>query len=301
MNSTPAPSLAEFLAAPVEEVVKVAPATVVYGVGGTRRHAVFEGIEPWSDKYVSWARACTISRADMIFRHGVRNLLVIAFTPDNFREADRYREKLFERAMWVIAGAESLADYTRLGWRVRLLGTESVPELSKTAEDLSKFTPAQSPQTLYWSFVKGADDPWQQMLAAVCHAQAKTRAEAIRALYGEDIPPATLYLAFGKPMISPVIIPPLLLGQLQCYWSQRPGYSLTERHLRTILYDYAYVRQTWREEKVERAKDALAHSSAWKKGPILGLGMRLGPFWYPAPMSSPAWSSDLMPDVNGDG
>lgn len=96
---------------------------------------------------------------------------------------------------------------------------------------------------------------------------------------GEDIPPATLYLALGKPTISLDIIPPLLIGNIQCYWTQQPGYTLTEKQLRTILYDYAYLRRTWREEKLDRAKEALADRPAWEEGPILGLGMQLGPFW----------------------
>jgi hypothetical protein len=127
-------------------------------------------------------------------------------------------------------------------------------------------------------------------LLAAQQTQLPTRADAIRVLYGEDIPPATLYLAFGKPMISLALIPPLLVGQLQCYWCQQPGFTLTETQLRTILYDFAYLRPTWRAEKLERAKQALAHREAWEEAPILGLGMRLGPFWYPAPMTSPAWS-----------
>jgi len=90
----------------------------------------------------------------------------------------------------------------------------------------------------------------------------------------------------------PDLLPPALMGQVQCYWSQQPGYTLTETQLRTILYDYAYLRHTWQKEKLERAKEALVHRQAWEEGPILGLGIRLGPFWYPAPMVSPAWSNE---------
>jgi len=289
MSLASVPSLEEFLAAPVEEIAKVAPTTMIYGVGGTRRHAAFEGIEPWSDEYVYWVRDLMLSRIDLIFRHGVRNVFVIALTPNNFREVNRYQEQLFERTKWFIAGPESIADYTRLGWRVRLIGTENIPELQTTAEYLRDVTSGQSAHTFYWNVVLDADSPWQQLLNAAQHSKAGTRAEAMQALYGEQIPPATLYLAFGKPMISLELIPPLLIGQLQCYWSQQPGYTLTETQLRTILYDYAYYRPTWHAEKLERAKEAIIQRKAWEQGPILGLGMRLGPFWYPAPMSSPAW------------
>ncbi|MCX6049801.1 MAG: hypothetical protein NT075_32275 [Chloroflexi bacterium] len=292
MNSASVPSVEEFLSAPVEEIAKVAPATVVYGVGGTRRHAVFAGLEPWSDEFIHWARASTVSCTDLIFRHGVRNLITLPFVPSNFKEVNRYRDQLIERVQWGIAGPEALADYKRLGWRVRLLGAESVPELKETDEKLRAATPAQSQHTLYWSIVPNEETQWQELLAAAQRSQARTRAEVAKALYGEEITPATLYLAFGKPLISLTILPPLLIDQLQCYWSQQPGYTLSETQLRTILYDYAYLRTTWNEEKLERAKEAIAHRKAWEEGPILGLGMRLGPFWYPAPMSSSAWSSE---------
>jgi hypothetical protein len=289
MSGESMPSLAEFLAAPLAEIAKVAPATMVYGVGGTRRQAAFAGIEPWSTQFAHWARAGSLRSIDLIFRHGVRNLLLIAFSPGNFKEADNQREQMMEKLHWFLAGPETTADYLRFGWRVRLLGTESVPELKVTAEHLCKVTPMQSRHTLYWTVVPNEESPWEQLLAATQRSQAKTRTEAVLALYGEDIPPATLYLAFGKPVISLDLIPPLLVGQVQCYWSQQPGYTLTETQLRMILYDYAYLRPTWHDSKGERAKAALAQRPAWQDGPLLGLGMRLGPFWYPAPMFSPAW------------
>jgi len=283
------PSLEEFLALPVAEVAKVAPATVVYGAGGTRRRAVFENIEPWSDEFIHWAREQIFSRIELLFQHGIRNLFITTLTPDNFREVNRYQDQLIERTDWFIAGPKSLEDYACRGWRVRLIGAESIPVLNMTATRLCATTPAQSPHTVYWNIVSDMDIAWQHLLTTAQRSQAHTRAEIVQALYGEDIPPITLYLAFGKPTILPEIIPPVLIGQVQCYWSQQPGYTLTEQQLRTILYDYAYLRPTWREEKLERAKAALAHRQAWEEGPTLGLGMRLGPFWYPAPMASPAW------------
>jgi hypothetical protein len=124
--------------------------------------------------------------------------------------------------------------------------------------------------------------------SAAGRSGAQTRRDSIRALYGEDIPLATMMVAFGKPVISPDQVPPLLVGKMDCYWTQRPGYRMTERELRTMLYDHAYVRRTWRTDKTGRAEEALAFRRAWEEGPTLGLGIRLGPFWYPAKTTTPA-------------
>lgn len=291
-NTKTIPTLEQFLAAPIEEVAKVAPATMAYGAGGTRRRAVFEGIEPWSDEFMQWARTRILSCIDLLFRHGVRNLLVTTLTPNNFREVNRYQEQLLEKAHWLIAGAESLSDYRSWGWRVRLIGAEDLPLLSNTAEYLRTMTTTNNRHTLYWHVVPTAESPWQQFLVAAQQTKAQTRAEVVCALYGDDVPPVSLYLGFGKPIIVPDVIPPWLMGHVQSYWSQQPGFTLTEAQLRTILYDYAYLRPTWRSEKLDRAKEAMPDRQAWEEGPILGLGMRLGPFWYPAPMYSSAWTSD---------
>jgi hypothetical protein len=128
---------------------------------------------------------------------------------------------------------------------------------------------------------------WRQILSTAVAQQATTRAAAIRACYEEDVPPVTLYLAFGKPVVAPDLLPPLLMDKVQCYWTQRPGYRLSEQELRSILYDYAFMRPTWQADKSTRAQAALAERSAWERGPILGLGRRLGPFWYPEDFKMP--------------
>lgn len=285
------PSLAEFLDAPLAAVRQVAPPSLLYCPGGTRRAAVLEGIEPWSMDFMHWARERLLSRLALLFQYGVSNIIAPFITPNNVREVHHQRDQLFRQVQPMLAGPEAMACYRELGIRVRLLGGDHTPEIKATAELLKAATAPHSRQTLYWLAVLSEEEPWTHLLNAVQHTSVNTRAELIRAAYGEDIPPVTLFLSFGKPEVSFNLIPPLLLGNVQCYWSQQPGYHLTEIQLRKILYDYAYLRGTWRADKLERAQAALAHPQAWQEAPMIGLGMRLGPFWYPAPMVSPAWQA----------
>jgi hypothetical protein len=274
------PNLAAFLQLSEAEIAPLAPASVVYTMGGTRRAAVLAGMKPESDDYIRWTREKMVQGVDLLFRHGVQHVFIMAVTPDNYRESGAYRQRLLEFTEWGIAGPEAMADYGRFGWRVRLLGVEDIPALQPAAQRLRQHTAAPGAPTLWCLVVSDEDAPWRQIL----QTKAANRQEAILALYSEPIPPITMFLSTGKPMFNLNLLPPLLLGSVQGYWRQQPGHSLTELEWRSILYDYAYTRATWREDKEGRAELALAHNAIWQTAPTLGLGVRLGPFWYPNPI-----------------
>lgn len=274
------PNIAAFLQLSEAEIAPLAPASVVYTMGGTRRAAVLAGMKPESDEYIRWTREKMVQGAALLFRYGVQHVFIMAITPENYRESGAYRQRLLEFTEWGIAGPEALADYGRFGWRVRLLGVEDIPALQPAAQRLRQQTAAPDAPTLWCLVVPDEDAPWRQIL----QTKAANRQEAILALYGEPIPSITMFLSTGKPMFNLNLLPPLLVGSVQSYWRQQPGHSLTELEWRTILYDYAYTRATWREDKEGRAEQALVHNAVWQKAPTLGLGVRVGPFWYPSPI-----------------
>src|SRR5690606_9826987 len=198
-----------------------------------------------------------------------------------------YRDKLIEWTAWGTAGPEAIADYRRLGWRVRLLGSESWPDLAPVADQLRAETAQATGPTLWFTVVSQVEAAWARILRIAREQGIESRRELVRAVYGEDIPPATLYLGSGKPQVDESIVLPLLIGKLECYWRQNLGFDLDAPTLRTILYDYTYVRPTWRADKTGRAEQVLAYRAAWEEPPVIGLGQRLGPFWYPAPIPDP--------------
>jgi hypothetical protein len=296
MTTANPPSLEEFLRAPVEQVAAVAPTSMFLAPGGTRREAVLAGISPHSEEYPRWSRARTIELVDRLFRLGVRHIFITALRSAPLSEVGHFRNRLLDWTAQGIAGTEALADYTCLGWRVRLVGVEDLPELNWAAERLCSATPASWKHTL-WMYVSSTPDAhWSSILAAAQQTQARTRAEVVRALYGEDIPPATLCLSWGKPMISADLMPLIVADELQCYWTQRPGFAQGERTIREIFYDYAYTRRTWRQDKSARYADVLDYRNVWEHAPVLGVGQRVGAFWYPiqAESGSPRIRVDNM-------
>lgn len=284
-------SLEKFLTAPVEEVAQVAPATMIYATGGTRRAVALAGLS-LRDDYHKWTRLRMLESFALIFRFGVRHLIAPAGRPQIFAERGLYRDRVFQWFRSGLAGSESLDFYRAANWRVRLVVPgDPVPELADIAATLDQATSAATGPNLWFFTTLDYDQLWSWIGRAFVSG-ARTRAEAVNVLFGDDIPPATLLLSFGKPLVALDHLPPLLFEEIQCYWTQRPGYSLTERELRTILYDYSYLRSTWRQDKTGRAEEALVHRAAWEHGSTIGLGMHLGPFWYPAPVHPPTLSPD---------
>jgi hypothetical protein len=287
------PSLTDFLDAPYADVCSVAPLAMVYAAAGTRRSAALAGLGSHSEEYVSSSRRQMMEACALIFAHGVRHTFTVLASPGQFSEVGRYRARLVDWILWGVNGPEAIQDFARRGWRVRLLTDPSIPELDAlqrklaAAQSASAVDVASGGKTLWFLVVPDADAPWRWALDAIHRSGARTQAEAIRALYGEDIPLISLFLGFGKPVIAPELLPPLLGGAVNCYWSQRPGYQLAEAEFRRILYDHAFVRSTWQADKSGRGEEALATRAAWEAGPVLGLGMRLGPFWYPQPFALP--------------
>lgn len=275
------PALADFLAAPDETVAAVMPATVVYASGGTRRSAALSGISSQSDDYARHQRERMVACFQRFFRLGVRHLFTCAVRPGQFDEVGRYREQLITWIDWGLAGPEALADYAELGWRVRISGLESVPELRELNERLVSATPDTWQHTLWLYGTPTAGSLWEYMLAAAQVGKARTQGELIRAMLGEDVPTAGLWIGFGKPMMTHDIIPLVLLGETQCYWTQRPGYDIDEDLIRRIVYDCAYRRKTWRRDKSTRYADIEQMRSVLESRQILGIGRRTGGFWHP--------------------
>jgi hypothetical protein len=278
------PTVEHFLQAPIEEVARVAPATIILSLGGTRRGAILAGVTPHSDSYAVWIRETMFACLDLLFCHGVQHIVVTAVVPANLVEFATFRTRFLSWVEQGMVGPEAMDAYAQHGWQVRLIGTACPPELRPSAERLRMNTPKQAAHRLWWWVASEPDAALHELLAADRRTRAQTRAELVQELYGEDIPPATLFLAFGKPIVSTALLPPLLIGDAQCYWMQRPGHSLDAAMIRRIFYDYAYMRPTGSGmNRSGRYTDVLDQRAAWEVEAVLGVGQRLGPFWYPAP------------------
>jgi hypothetical protein len=218
---------------------------------------------------------------DRFFQLGVRHLFNNVVRPRQFEEVGRYRERLVNWIDWGLTGPEALADYARLGWRVRIGGVDAMPELRELNERVVAATPATWQHTVWFYVTPTRGSLWEQTLAAAHATNARTQTELIRALFGEDIPTAGMWIGSGKPVITEDQIPLALFGETHVYWTPRPGYDIDETMIRRIVYDCAYRRRTWRKDKSTRYDDIERMRPILESPRILGLGTRVGGFWYP--------------------
>lgn len=280
MNATP--SREAFLHAPIDQVAAVAPATVVLSLGGTRRGAALAGLDPRGDTYPEWMRQTMHSCLEALFTHGVQHIFITAIIPANLVEFASFRARFLQWFMDGIAAPAVRDEYAQRGWRARIVGAESIPELRGFAGAVNGGAPPNYHHTVWWMVAGDPDAPFRAIAETVRQPGVQTRADAIRRYYGEDVPQATLFIAFGKPIIAPELLPPFLADRLECYWTQQPGHRLDISTIRRIFYDYAYLRPTGSgTDRQARYADVLAQRALWEAPTVLGLGRRVGGFWYP--------------------
>ena len=277
-------SLDEFLHADREIVARVTPQTVMFAAGGTRRDAVLNGVSlETPGELAAFSMRQFYDTAERFFALGVRHIFALTVHSKQLYETGTYRDYVVGGTRLAI-GELSYPYYAALGCRAKFIGAEDVPELAGLAEEMEARTGQNGPATVWWLATGSNDAVWQRTIAAAQGAQS--RAEMVRNYLGEDVPPAELFISFGKPFFSPEIMPLALIGgETHCYFYQRPGYILTNEEIRTILYDYAYLRKTWTPDKMARYIEVPGQHEAWERNPILGLGQRLGSFWYPGAAS----------------
>jgi hypothetical protein len=221
-----------------------------------------------------------------MFRYGVENVFMPAVMTTHAHEIDWSQANALEQQLLIpigrfVTNKRLLLACRERGWRLRIVPGAHRAVLQPFIDILEANTPQQTAHTWWMTFTPSHESWWSHLFSVVNANGVATRSDAIRALYGEDVPPISLCVSFGKLTISPDLFPPLLMDTVHCYWSQQVGSSLTDLQFRHILYDYAFLRQTWQQDKIARAEAAKTHQEIWQREVLVGLGQRLGPFWYP--------------------
>ena len=277
-------SFEEFCKLPPQEVAQLVPKSMIYAAGGTRRAAALNGITD-QDKYVQWSAEQLLLSFGLFAKYGIRHIVTHAIVPTQWQEdTPGYREKLIGWISDILLNKTTVEAYQAKNWREAMIGIDNIPEFKKVAKTLAKtFPPKENYDlTVYYAATPSYEAPWQG-LGRILSKKNASQDDLILSKYKEAIPPIQLYIGYGKPVISSAVCPPLLgaFNGMHCYWLQKPGFVTNEENVLKILYDYAYIRKTWIKDKSGRTQKVLNFRNAMSRETVLGVGMRLGPFWYP--------------------
>lgn len=268
------------VALPLEQFRALAPQTVVWAPGGTRRQAALEGVP--RERYFDWAWEHQFRCVAQFFRLGVQTLFVSVLGPPQVREIGPYREQLAP-ALARLCDEASLAAYMQMGAQVRFYGQSRIPGLAEHCARIEEQTRAAGPLTLWYELVVEREtEALEDALRAASAAGATSLEEAVRAFYGQNLAPVDVFIGFGKTQAG-YLLPPLLGERADLYWTAFPSYMLSEEHLRDIFWDHRFARATWTADKSARYQQAaaLGLGERHQEGLTLGVGERVGPFWYP--------------------
>ena len=274
----------EFCALPPQEIAQLIPQSMIYAAGGTRRAATLAGIKD-QDKYVQWSAEQLLISFGLFAKYGVKHIVTHAIVPTQWKEnTPGYREKLVGWISGSLLGEGTITAYRARNWREAMIGIEGISEFKSVAKKLKKTFPAKANYnlTIYYAATPTYSSHWKNV-GRTLSKRIASQDDLILAQYKEAIPPIKLYIGYGKPVMSSAVCPPLLgaFDGMHCYWLQKPGFVTNERSVLKILYDYAYTRKTWLKDKSQRTVKVLNFRDAMSRETVLGVGMRLGPFWYP--------------------
>lgn len=286
----PIPSKADFLQWNPEQVAQVAPTSVYIAFGGTRRWAALEGIAAEDiTTYMNKGFAEMLRVLHLLFNEGVEHIFTTAGIGESHQKEGSQVWKNFFQSMIRQLTSDSFIKFCQAEqWRVKLLGAfegtrDEEEAYAAFVEQMQTFENPNYKKTLWFYFCPTEELYWKwtsrtiQQTCAPIHGQA----DLIKIFCGEAVPPVELYMTSGKPMLSFGVVPLFLLKAVQLYWLQKLSLYMDRQNWREILYDFLFLRKTWQKDKFQRSQAALEDPELWRKDVILGVGRRIGPFWYP--------------------
>ena len=253
--------LERFLALPTEEVAALVRASgqkvCVFPVNGTRRWFMLEHAgEIRNDFFEAYMQASIrnhVELCSMLFEHGIDIILAPVFGRELMRRGDEYTQRVgIDGLVRTATDPHYRQFFERYDVKVRfygdyrdvLVGTpyeyalSSMHEVTEATKHNTKF------RLFFGVFADEATETISRLSVEHYLAQGSIpdKGTLVRRYYGEDLPPASMFIGFDK--FSVFDMPLLATGEEDLYFSFSPSPYMTQHQLRAILYDHLYVRPT---------------------------------------------------------
>ena len=290
-----------FVQLPTEEVAALVRATghkvCVFPVNGTRRWFMLEHADKIGDDffvaYMNVSIRNHVKLCTLLFDHGIDTILAPVFGRELMRRGDEYTKRVGIDGLVRTATDPAYREFfERYGVRVRfygdyrdVLGGTPYEYALKSIHEVTEATKQNSRFHLFFGVF--ADEVTETISRlSVEHYLAKgsvpDKQTLVRKYYGEDLPAVSMFIGFDK--FSVFDMPLLSTGEEDLYFSLSPSPYMTERQLRSILFDHIYLRRTPEPDYTKLTADELTWLRDYyrsNKDRALGVGKLKFNLWLP--------------------
>jgi tuberculosinol/isotuberculosinol synthase len=281
------------------------PKVCVFPINGTRRWFMLEHVVPegadWATVYCDVSAERHIDLYRMFFDHGIDTLLTPIFGPDLLERGDEYARMAIEGLVLLATDPRFLAFYRDYDVHVRFYGDyrrffapTAYDYVSGIFDEATARTASHSRHRLFFGVCANDAAETVGELAVQYHSEhgcLPDKKKLVELYYGETVDSVSLFIGFDKPCAFDM--PLVATGSEDLYFTVRPSPYLTSRQLRAILYDHLYSRRTGEVDYASlEAEEWYAMDQFYRTNVdhTLGVGTRVGQFWYPLPQV--AWPPD---------
>lgn len=293
--------LEQFLQLPTDEVAALVKATgqkvCVFPVNGTRRWFMLEHAEKigndFIEAYMNESIANHVALCKMVFEHGIQTILAPVFGRELMQRGDEYTKRVGIDGLVRTATDKNYRDFfSQQNVKVRFYGDyrdvltgTSYEYALKSMYEVTEVTKHNNGVQLYFGvFADEAVETIARLSVEHYLAQGAVpdKQTLVRKYYGEDLPPVSIFIGFDK--FSIFDMPLLSNGTEDLYFSISPSPYMTERQLRTILYDHIYLRRTSEPDYTKLPAEELDWFRNYyrqNKDRALGVGTLKSDLWIP--------------------
>jgi tuberculosinol/isotuberculosinol synthase len=250
-----------FLKLPTTEVAALVIAAgqkvCVFPVNGTRRWFMLEHADRIGDDFIEAYMEISIQNhvelCAMLFDHGIDTILAPVFGRELMNRGDEYTKRVGIDGLVRTATDRNYREFfDKYNVKVRFYGDyhvvltgtsyeyalQSMHEVVESTKNHSRF------RLFFGVFADDATETIARLSVEhyLAHSTIPDKQILIRKYYGEDLPSVNFFIGFDK--FSVFDMPLLSTGEEDLYFSISPSPYMTERQLRSILYDHLYVRPT---------------------------------------------------------
>lgn len=293
--------LERFLELPTAEVASLVRAAgqkvCVFPVNGTRRWFMLEHGDRIGDDFIEAYMEISIQNhvelCAMLFDHGIDTILAPVFGRELMQRGDEYTKRVGIDGLVRTATDKNYRDFfdeynvkVRFygDYHVVLTGTsyeyalQSMYEVVESTQNHSNF------RLFFGVFADDATETIARLSIEhyLAHNTIPDKQMLIRKYYGEDLPAVNFFIGFDK--FSVFDMPLLSTGEEDLYFSISPSPYMTERQLRSILYDHLFVRPTPESDYTKLGPDEtdwLRNYYRNHKDYAFGVGKLKFNLWFP--------------------